>query len=419
MHIWYLNKENQLPGDGWRQSRSSMICELLAERGHSVIWWTNNFSHHTKTFRSDGWKDVEVSPQLLIRMVPSVSYRSNVGFRRVLSDAVYAWRLLCWTGLERMPDLIIECDGPLLSTFVGARLAKRTCAALVLDVHDLMPELFEMILPKSLQRWERWIFSPLYALRRFSRRRADAVFALSDDYLNNVLSDAPALRGRPHAVVFNGIDVAAFRSMGVNPDDVYQLKIEKGKTDGEVWAIYAGSLGNNYDVTTLVQAAELLSNRPESNRIKLLIAGDGPLLPFVTEYIATRQLTNIKYLGRLAPADLIRYYQVCDIGLCAYGPYSNVAMPDKGYDYMAAGLAIVNSLKGEFERLLQLKQMGLQYQAGDAASFAKALTVLAQDDTRRRQMGAKAHALALQFDKHVQYPRFAEIVESFDKCMEA
>ncbi len=203
--------------------------------------------------------------------------------------------------------------------------------------------------------------------------------------------------------------------MGVQPNDLDRLKNDKGKKPMETWVIYAGTLGSNYDIATIVRAARLLASRPESKRVRMLVAGDGPLRRFLVDSIARDQLGNLRYLGRLAPEELVRYYQVCDVGLCAYGPDSNVAMPDKGYDYMAAGLAIASSLTGEFERLLLRHSIGLHYAGGDAVSLANVLTALAQDEKSRREMGARAYELALRFDKNVQYPRFSEVVESLDQ----
>ena len=92
--------------------------------------------------------------------------------------------------------------------------------------------------------------------------------------------------------------------------------------------------------------------------IRLWIAGDGPLRMDVTAFIQANHPAQLVYLGKLKPQELAQFYTSCDIGICAYAPGSNVAMPDKAYDYMAAGLPIVNSLRGELENFLRERQMG-------------------------------------------------------------
>jgi len=81
------------------------------------------------------------------------------------------------------------------------------------------------------------------------------------------------------------------------------------------------------------------------------------------------------------------------------------------YDYMAAGLPIVNSLWGEPENLLRVHQMGIQYQAGDPKSLAEALESLARDEKRRKTLALNSYNIAMQFDKHVQYQKFADLIE--------
>jgi glycosyltransferase involved in cell wall biosynthesis len=211
--------------------------------------------------------------------------------------------------------------------------------------------------------------------------------------------------------IFIGIDVAGFRAMNQEPDKPSAELMQRTgqKPSGEAWVVYAGSLGNNYDIKTLLQAAAYLQQR--KSKIKIFIAGEGPLRSHVMDFISTRGLTNVIYLGKLNPRELIQLYQVCDIGLCAYGAESTVAMPVKAYDYMAAGLAIVSSLRGELERFLRDNQVGIQYMAGDAESLANALEELASNPDKRRAMAANSYRAAMMFDKNVQYSKFIDVLQ--------
>ncbi len=86
-------------------------------------------------------------------------------------------------------------------------------------------------------------------------------------------------------------------------------------------------------------------------------------------------------------------------------------MPDKAYDYMAAGLPIVNSLRGELEALLREHGAGMQYRAGSAQSLADVIDLIAGDETRRKTMASHSFALAARFDQNLQYGRFAVFIE--------
>jgi len=183
----------------------------------------------------------------------------------------------------------------------------------------------------------------------------------------------------------------------------------QGKGPGEVWAVFAGTLGQNYDVETLLRASVLLGER--ASQVKILIAGEGPLLLHVRQFVRDHVSGNVRCVGKIPAEALPALYAKCDIGLCAYGQGSNVAMPDKAYDYMAAGLPIVSSLKGELERLLQTRRIGIQYAAGDARALAASLELLAGDGGLRRELAENSYECAAQFDRRVQYSQFVEVVE--------
>ena len=148
------------------------------------------------------------------------------------------------------------------------------------------------------------------------------------------------------------------------------------------------------------------------SRIRLLLVGDGPRRADVAHFIETHPSANLRYLGKLDHKDLIQLYRVCDIGLCPYGPESNVAMPDKAYDYMAAGLPMVNSLRGELAAVLHRADAGLSYEAGNALSLSNALRHLAAEEPERLRMARHSLSLAAEFDSKRQYLMFVKLVET-------
>jgi ribosomal protein S18 acetylase RimI-like enzyme len=193
------------------------------------------------------------------------------------------------------------------------------------------------------------------------------------------------------------------------PSPVQDATLLQEKGPGEVWAVFAGTLGQNYDVETLLRASALLGER--APQVKIVIAGEGPLLPRVRQFVRDHASHNVIYIGKIPPETLPGLYAKCDIGLCAYRPGSTVALPDKAHDYMAAGLPMVSSLKGELERLLQTRRIGIQYAAGDARSLAASLELLAGDGSLRRQLAENSYECAAQFDRRIQYSQFVAVVE--------
>jgi glycosyltransferase involved in cell wall biosynthesis len=87
-------------------------------------------------------------------------------------------------------------------------------------------------------------------------------------------------------------------------------------------------------------------------------------------------------------------------------------MPDKLYDYMAAGLPVVNSLRGELEELIRSSQMGIQYEAGNPISLASALIWLKDHEKERISMSINSFSKAQEYDQSLQYTKFADFIES-------
>ena len=244
---------------------------------------------------------------------------------------------------------------------------------------------------------------PYYRWRKKNWDESDAVCALAEDYLQRALDTSPVLNRRPHRIVYNGIEVDGFRETMERGSDAIPKKPE-----GEAWAIYAGSLGNSYDVACMVKAAKILAERGSPCRI--MVAGTGPLLSIVQTAHDDPSIP-LTYLGKLPQSDLLPLYARCDIGLCAYAAVSNVEMPDKFYDYSAAGLPIVNSLTGEVERVIRERRVGLTYEAGSAVDLADKIQTLVGDPQALRTMGRNSWDAAMEFDAIHQFDGFVDLIE--------
>lgn len=406
MNIWLINPYGAIPGEGWREYRFKILGQVLAEHGFEVTWWSANFSHFSKEFRSDDWAKVEVNPNFQICLVPTTGYRRHIGLARLLFELVFAWRVVQRSKQLTLPDCIIAAE-PSLSSTVGVFLKSRNPKTiLIVDVIDLWPELFALALPSALRWLAPGLFFPLTNLRRRNLRNADAITAVCNSYLELAKRESLGMNGARAISVFWGTDLAAYRSNLPLQNEMSSTLV---KDSDMVWAIYAGTLGNNYDIETLVRASEIIQSRQV--KIKILVVGDGPLGDYVSSFVQSHPRSSLVYLGKQNTGDLVKYYQFSDIGICSYLADSTVAMPIKFFDYLAAGLPIVNSLRGELEDFLRDNQIGIQYEAGNPRALADALETLATDNDRRSMMARNSYDAAMQFDKNVQYLKFVNLVE--------
>jgi glycosyltransferase involved in cell wall biosynthesis len=410
MKIWLLNPYGPLPGEAWRETRYAMLGRVLARHGHDVTWWTAGFCHHSKTLRTQLPKDIPVEPGFTIRLVPAPSYRRHVGLARLRFELLFALRVLRAAARAADVQAIVSSDVTMTLALVARYLAHKMDATLVYDIIDLSPEVFSGALPGWLRPRARAVFAPLFALRTWNFRHASGVTAVCDDYLLPAREANPSYREDQLMSVYWSTDLESFDRAQASPLEIPEIVRKYKKNESDVYAIYAGTLGVLYDIDPLLEAAKRL--RDELPSLKILVVGGGPRAADIHHFISENRLENLRLLGEMSFTELIRLYQVCDIGLCLYGVDSPVAMPIKIFDYLAAGLPVINSIGGFLERLIREKNLGVQYRAGDGASLAAALRSMSSDIRTLKRMAENARIARAEFDSSLQYGRFANFLET-------
>jgi glycosyltransferase involved in cell wall biosynthesis len=406
MKIWMVNPYGTYRGEPWREHRTSLAASALAEAGHDVLWWLSAFQHRSKTPRCLVPTRVDVAPRYRIELLPGPGYTGHVSFARINHERDYARQIFERAEREERPDLIIIGEPALFTSGPILALAKRWNIPIILDVADLWPELFDIVLPKPLRWAGRFVFAPLYWRRAALVRRSAAVIAVTNDYREHFSRIAPSL---PTTTIYWGVDVDEVRRDLTADTSVPAAVATRVRQPGELWAIYAGTLGPNYDIATILAAAERL--RAADAKVTILIAGDGVLRSVVEERIASAGLTNCLFLGSLPATTITKLYTMCQVGLASYVRDSTVSMPIKAFDYFAAGLPIVNSLGRDLGGFVHDHDTGVTYAAEDPQSLADALQRLSEQPEALARMAANAHTLGEEFSVRTQYGKFVAFVE--------
>jgi glycosyltransferase involved in cell wall biosynthesis len=397
--VWIVNPYGTLPGEGWSDYRSTFLARALVRSGHTVVWWLSNFEHRSKRQRAADWEDRTIEPGFTARIVPSTTYSRHISVARIRYEEGFARNLAERARDEEMPDAVVLAEPALF--YGGPVLALLTArpTPLIVDVIDLWPELFQLALPPAARRMGALLFAPLYARRRRLFRAADAVVAVARDYLQLGLTMTTVKHSE---VVYWGVDAQASR------DAAMESASPLRRDDSVTTIVYAGTLGPNYDIPTILEAARRLHAGRAA--VRFAIAGDGPLASMVAD--AARELPNVLFLGRLAPVEVSRLYQNCDLALSSYVGQSTVSMPIKVYDYLAAGLPIINSLRRDLGALIVERGIGACYAAEDAEALRDTILRLAGDAGMRDRMRSNALMVSREFEVSAQYQRFVDLIEA-------
>jgi glycosyltransferase involved in cell wall biosynthesis len=134
--------------------------------------------------------------------------------------------------------------------------------------------------------------------------------------------------------------------------------------------VYIGNIGHLYDFSTLLSALALPDLR---NKYQLFIIGDGDRRTWLINQL---QLLSIQftYFGIEYKSDtLTDILSRCDIGFNGYFN-TTAAFSYKASTYIAAGLPILNSMKGDLYGIVEQCGIGYNYVAGDVRSLSNCLS---------------------------------------------
>jgi glycosyltransferase involved in cell wall biosynthesis len=213
-----------------------------------------------------------------------------------------------------------------------------------------------------------------------------AAFALPD----LVLADT-----RAHATYYRSAFHLPDRRLAVVPVGALPVPTADGSARslqvGEPLRVFQyGKWSPLHGADTVVEAACLL--RDESFRF--VLAGEGQLSASLRSLIASRRLTNVEWLGSLAPAALRAETLAADVCLGVFGRSEKAArvVPNKVYDALSCGRPVVTADTLGARELLTDGADAALVPAADAESLAEALRGLLVVEERAR-LGEGALAL--------------------------
>jgi glycosyltransferase involved in cell wall biosynthesis len=214
------------------------------------------------------------------------------------------------------PDFLVFATLPL--RFRGARI--------LLDVHDLMTDLFESRMGTSTNTWRSRLLS---LLERLSMRTSDLVLTVHEPY-------AEEIRVRTR----NTVDV---RIVMNSADERFFKPRSSDAVEPPVIA-YHGSVLERYGVVDLLNAFSIVHGRiPEAT---LAVLGDGDALDQVRAEVRRLNLQDSVVLpGKMLPVEaIVEFLQTAHLGVIPNRPddaMNRFALSTKLFEYVATGVPVV------------------------------------------------------------------------------
>lgn len=388
MRVLYFHQHFSTPA-GAAGTRSYEMAKQLVRHGHSVTMVCGSY-HLGQTgvegaFRNgrrlgtvDGIDVVEFN----------LSYSNRDGFvKRTGTFVKFAWRSIR-LALSESYDVVFATTTPLTAGIPGIFARWLRGKPFVFEVRDLWPEI-----PRQM----RVITNPLVlgamsVLEWATYRSSVRSVALSPGIADGIERQGVA-RDRI-AVIPNGCDLEIF----CDPADRWR---PEGIFENDLLALFTGTHGLANGLDAVLNAAEVLKRRGRDD-IKLLLVGDGKLKPRLQEDAEQRDLVNVIFHDPVKKKRLASLLAGADLGmqvLANVPAFYYGTSPNKFFDYIAAGLPVLNNYPGWLAEMIEQANCGFAVPPDNPEAFADALERAAADRQALKRMGGNAASLAMEFDR--------------------
>lgn len=378
-------------------SRFHYIINLIDKEKYDVELIASSFSHEKKRQRENGKEDKNLDYK--ITLINEPGYKKNVSLKRFYSHYIFAKNVSKYLESIEKPD-IIYCAIPSLDVAkVASKYAEKNNIKFVIDVQDLWPEAFKMVL--NIPIISNIIFYPMKKMADYAYSRADSIVAVSDTYADRASTVNKKYENK--LSVFLGTDLEKF--------DNAHKEYEIVPFDDVVRIAYIGTLGHSYDIKCVIDSIKILYEKGIKN-ILFVVMGDGPLWESFEAY-GKEQGVNCDFTGRLSYEEMIGKLCSCDIAVNPITKGAAQSIINKVGDYASAGLPVVNNQEClEYRKLVEDYQIGYNVENSNPEEMAEKIEMLYNSKELRKQFGDNNRKLAEEkFDRKSTYTAIKKILE--------
>lgn len=391
--------------------RFNYFANLASESETTVELVTSDFSHALKKHRNISVNDL-VGLKYKITLLHEQGYPKNVCLKRIRSHKKFAKELKKYLSQRETPD-VVYCAVPSLDVaLVAAKYCRDKGVRFIIDIQDLWPEAFQMVL--HLPLISNIIFAPMKRKANKIYRSADEIIAVSDSYLRRGMSVNNKCKAPK--VVYLGTDKDYFDECAnksvksvINPDDKNADIIKSLNSDNQkIKLAYVGTLGSSYDLNTVFDALRKL-NKDVSDEIQMIVMGDGPLM---SDFEKNSVGLPVVFTGRLPYTQMVWILSRCDIALNPIRKGAAQSVINKHMDYAMAGLPVISTQENaEYRNLIKTYECGINCDCGDANQVAEAIKILVENSNQREEMGKNSRKMGeVLFDRKTAYKQIMELI---------
>lgn len=288
---------------------------------------------------------------------------------------------------HNMPDFLV------FVAFLPRLLGART----VLDIHDLVPELyaikFGVASNHPVGRITRWV-------EHVSTGFADQVITAGEPFRRRLIRRS--VPTEKITVVMNSADPSLFQA-------VQRKEARDGNSDC-LTLMYHGGIFHRYGLDLAVRAVDQL--RCDIPDLHFFIYGEGDAVPEVRSLIAQLHLEKHVHLEGFVPIDDIpSLIARADLGLVPYrqNPFTDMLFPTKAFEYIVMGVPVVMA---RTEAVVDLFSdiPDLFVEPANVDDLASRILALYRDPQRRRRLLERSESAYLPYSWSSQREQYLSLM---------
>lgn len=357
-------------------TRHYEMAAFLAEKGHRVTIIASPVSYLSGKKRSSEtvWFEKQ-NPIPGITIIRTYTYSAlhRSFFHRVISFFSFMVSSFLAGLRAGKVDVVWGTSPPIFQGFTAWLLARLKGAAFLFEVRDLWPA---FAIAVGVLRSPLLIRASLW-LEKFLYRRADRVMVNSPGFISHVIE-----RGaRWVELVPNGADPGMFDPA----QDGHIFRQNHGLVDKFV-VLYAGAHGISNDLQVILEAAKKCSS---SETIRFVLIGDGKEKENLVTRAKNLGLHNVLFLPPIPKSEMPHALAAADACIAILKPIDayKTTFPNKVFDYMAAGRAVILAIDGVIREVVEDAGAGIFIPPGDPDKLAEIVRQLSSTPQFARQMG--------------------------------
>ena len=390
MNVLYFHQHFSTPS-GSTGIRSYEMAQRLLKHGHQVTMvcgsygggetgLTTNFVKGQRKGKVDGIYIIEFD--LAYSNADGLIKRTGIFLKFALKSIGIA--------LTHKYDVVFATTTPLTAGIPGIFARWLRNKPFVFEVRDLWPEL-----PKEMGVIKNPIvLAAMSMLEWCSYHSAHRCIGLSPGIAKGIKKRG--VKANKVELVPNGCDLTIFAKAIIpwRPD---------GVEDTDLMAVFTGTHGLANGLDSLLDAAKELKKRGR-NDIKLVLVGQGKFKKSLEARAKLENLNNVIFHPPVNKSKLAELMKSADIGLQLLAnipAFYYGTSPNKFFDYISAGLPVLNNYPGWLAGMINDNNCGYAVEPDNALAFADVLENAADNKELLLAMGERAQALAKRdFNRH-------------------